>query len=101
MSRREFIVQGVGKPRFTTIDETGKRRVYDMDKPDREMLRQLCEVASRRVNDSHAILKMLYIDNEGVPEPALRIKGIFQELLVGELSPTEAEQQILALRDSF
>lgn len=97
----EFIIQGAGQQKFTTVDRNGVVRTYDMDNPSREMLKQLCDVASRRVDANEAVLRMLYIENDAVPDAALPIRDIFQALVDGQITPEQAKEDILKLKESL
>jgi hypothetical protein len=58
---------------------------------------QLCDVAISRVDANPAVIKMLYLDSDKVPEP---MKDVFQALLDEEITPEQAKDKILELKEN-
>jgi hypothetical protein len=94
----EIVVKAEGG-KFTTVDTNGQINTYDLNNPDKEMLARLCDVASRRVDTSPAVLQMIYIDNDdAVPPQAEPIKDVFRALIDGRITQEEAKAEILKLK---
>lgn len=81
--------QGENKA-FAFDPKTGESKVYDFDKPDKDMLRQMAEVLIHRL-DNPAVLRMLYLDNDKVPP---EICTIVQDLVDAKIDKSDATRRI-------
>jgi len=83
------------KKAYAFDPKTGDGKVYDFEKPDADMLRQMADVLLNRL-DKPKVLKMLYLDNSDAVIPA-ELVAIITDLVVGNnIDEATARERILA-----